>query len=101
LSLIARRAFAHPPLVLQEETIYPHPLAKSDAKLSETFFCRTCFAERFRVGDWCARTFALPSLESWLTSVLRNSKKCKQAVLTDAPFTKHGANVWHDVRSLD
>ncbi|GAA5930375.1 hypothetical protein JCM3775_004372 [Rhodotorula graminis] len=59
----------------QEETIYPHPGAKHDHKLAETFFCRSCFAERFRVGD---------------------CKACKQAVLTDAPFVKHGSTVWHN-----
>ncbi|GAA5854139.1 hypothetical protein JCM9279_002847 [Rhodotorula babjevae] len=59
----------------QEETIYPHPGAKKDHKLAEMFFCRSCFAERFRVGD---------------------CKACKQAVLTDAPFVKHGSIVWHN-----
>ncbi|GAA6047489.1 hypothetical protein JCM3770_005772 [Rhodotorula araucariae] len=59
----------------QEETIYPHPDAKKDVKAAETFFCRKCFADNFRVGD---------------------CKACKQAVLTDAPFTKHGTTVWHD-----
>ncbi|BGP36236.1 hypothetical protein JCM10449v2_000134 [Rhodotorula kratochvilovae] len=59
----------------QEEKIYPHPDAKKDVKAAETFFCRNCFAERFRVGD---------------------CKACKQAVLTDAPFVKHESTVWHE-----
>ncbi|GAA5999948.1 uncharacterized protein JCM10292_003551 [Rhodotorula paludigena] len=59
----------------QEETIYPHPDAKKDAKLAELFFCRQCFAERFRKG---------------------NCKKCKYAVLADTPFVKHGENLWHE-----
>lgn len=36
----------------QEEVIYPHPDAKGDASLAEVFFCRQCFAERFRKGNW-------------------------------------------------
>ncbi|BGP21230.1 hypothetical protein JCM10295v2_000101 [Rhodotorula toruloides] len=59
----------------QEEVIYPHPEAKSDASLAEVFFCRQCFAERFRKG---------------------NCKKCKSAVLSDAPFVKHDGNLWHE-----
>lgn len=37
---------------VQEEVIYPHPDAKSNPKLAELFFCRQCFAERFRKGNW-------------------------------------------------
>ncbi|KAJ8297276.1 hypothetical protein OF846_000502 [Rhodotorula toruloides] len=59
----------------QEEVIYPHPDAKGDASLAEVFFCRQCFAERFRKG---------------------NCKKCKYAVLSDAPFVKHDGNLWHE-----
>ncbi|GAA5870053.1 hypothetical protein JCM3774_004346 [Rhodotorula dairenensis] len=58
----------------QEEVIYPHPDAQNDSSLVETFFCRQCFADRFRKGD---------------------CKKCKYAVLSDAPFVKHDGNVWH------
>ncbi|GAA5860314.1 hypothetical protein JCM8547_003460 [Rhodosporidiobolus lusitaniae] len=58
----------------QEEVIYPHPDAKKDPKLAELFFCRQCFAERFRKG---------------------NCKRCKLAVLSDAPFVKHDSNLWH------
>ncbi|KAG0661167.1 hypothetical protein C6P46_004121 [Rhodotorula mucilaginosa] len=58
----------------QEEVIYPHPDAQQDPSLGETFFCRQCFADRFRKGD---------------------CKKCKYAVLSDAPFVKHDGNVWH------
>lgn len=36
----------------QEEVIYPHPEAQQDPSLGETFFCRQCFADRFRKGDW-------------------------------------------------
>ncbi|BGP28374.1 hypothetical protein JCM10296v2_000106 [Rhodotorula toruloides] len=59
----------------QEEVIYPHPDAKTDSSLAEVFFCRQCFAERFRKG---------------------NCKKCKYAVLSDAPFVKHDGNLWHE-----
>ncbi|GAA5991313.1 hypothetical protein JCM10908_003250 [Rhodotorula pacifica] len=58
----------------QEEVIYPHPDAQGDSSLAETFFCRQCFADRFRKGD---------------------CKKCKYAVLSDAPFVKHDGNLWH------
>ncbi|POY72054.1 hypothetical protein BMF94_4924 [Rhodotorula taiwanensis] len=58
----------------QEEVIYPHPDAKHDTTKSEVFFCRQCFADRFRKG---------------------NCKKCKHAVLSDAPFVKHDGNLWH------
>ncbi|GAA5912129.1 hypothetical protein JCM6882_003062 [Rhodosporidiobolus microsporus] len=59
----------------QEEVIYPHPYAKAGGEFAELFFCRQCFAERFRKG---------------------NCKKCKRAVLSDAPFVKHDQNVWHE-----
>uniref|UniRef100_A0A0K3CAL4 BY PROTMAP: gi/647401258/emb/CDR47384.1/ RHTO0S14e02784g1_1 [Rhodosporidium toruloides] n=1 Tax=Rhodotorula toruloides TaxID=5286 RepID=A0A0K3CAL4_RHOTO len=59
----------------QEEVIYPHPDVKSDASLAEVFFCRQCFAERFRKG---------------------NCKRCKYAVLSDAPFVKYDGNLWHE-----
>ncbi|GAA5941318.1 hypothetical protein JCM10213_007484 [Rhodosporidiobolus nylandii] len=59
----------------QEETIYPHPDGKKEEKLAEVYFCRQCFAERFRKG---------------------NCKKCKFAVLGDAPFVKHDQNLWHE-----
>jgi hypothetical protein len=36
----------------QEATIYPHPDAKKVTGLSDTYFCRGCFAERFSKGDW-------------------------------------------------
>ncbi|GAA5923669.1 ER membrane complex subunit EMC3 [Sporobolomyces koalae] len=60
----------------QEEVIYPHPEAKTEpAQFGELYFCRACFAERFRVG---------------------NCKKCKLAVLSDAKFIKHDQNLWHE-----
>ncbi|GAA5981139.1 hypothetical protein JCM11641_003125 [Rhodosporidiobolus odoratus] len=59
----------------QEETIYPHPDHKKDIKLAELFFCRQCFAQSFRKG---------------------NCKKCKLAVLSDAPFVKHDGKLWHE-----
>ncbi|GAA5954002.1 hypothetical protein JCM21900_005377 [Sporobolomyces salmonicolor] len=59
----------------QEEVIYPHPDAKGDPKLAELYYCRQCFAERFRKG---------------------NCKKCQLAVLSDAPFMKHGQTLWHE-----
>ncbi|GAA5867554.1 hypothetical protein JCM1840_002549 [Sporobolomyces johnsonii] len=59
----------------QEEVIYPHPDAKGDPKLAELYYCRQCFAERFRKG---------------------NCKKCQLAVLSDAPFIKHGKTLWHE-----
>ncbi|SCV68631.1 BQ2448_752 [Microbotryum intermedium] len=58
-----------------EEVIYPHPNAKTDAQLSELYFCRECFAERFSKGT---------------------CKKCKCAVLSDAPFIKHEDRLWHE-----
>ncbi|GAA5924514.1 hypothetical protein JCM1841_004607 [Sporobolomyces salmonicolor] len=59
----------------QEEVIYPHPDAKGDPKLAELYYCRQCFAERFSKG---------------------NCKKCQLAVLSDAPFIKHGQTLWHE-----
>ncbi|GAA5821653.1 hypothetical protein JCM10212_004312 [Sporobolomyces blumeae] len=59
----------------QEEVIYPHPEANSDPKLGELYFCRQCFADRFRVGD---------------------CKRCRLAVLSDAKFVRHESNLWHE-----
>lgn len=33
------------------------------------------------------------------SSLHLRSKKCKYAVLSDAPFVKHDGNVWHKVRT--
>ncbi|KAL8293334.1 hypothetical protein RQP46_000035 [Phenoliferia psychrophenolica] len=59
----------------REEVIYPHPDAKKDPALAEVFFCRACFADRFSKG---------------------NCRKCKLAVLTDAPFVRHDQHLWHE-----
>ncbi|GAA6008104.1 hypothetical protein JCM10207_007031 [Rhodosporidiobolus poonsookiae] len=59
----------------QEEMIYPHPDAQQDRSLAEMYFCRQCFAQRFAKGQ---------------------CKKCKFAVLSDAPFIKHDGSLWHE-----
>ncbi|SGY33022.1 BQ5605_C002g01436 [Microbotryum silenes-dioicae] len=64
------------PVLGSSEVIYPHPNAKVDAQLSELYFCRECFAERFSKGT---------------------CKKCKCAVLSDAPFIRHDDRLWHEL----
>ncbi|KAK4049638.1 hypothetical protein OIO90_005397 [Microbotryomycetes sp. JL221] len=59
----------------QEDVVYPHPDAKHNHDLNDVYFCRQCFADRFSKG---------------------NCKKCKCAVLSDAPFIKHADKVWHN-----
>ncbi|KAM0755847.1 hypothetical protein T439DRAFT_320545 [Meredithblackwellia eburnea MCA 4105] len=59
---------------IREQILYPHPNASTDKSLSEVFFCRDCFAQRFSKGA---------------------CRRCKHAVLSDAPFIRHEGEVWH------
>ncbi|SCZ90688.1 BZ3500_MvSof-1268-A1-R1_Chr1-3g02151 [Microbotryum saponariae] len=73
---IASSRFVSTSACMGEEVIYPHPNAKVDAQLSELYFCRECFADRFSKGT---------------------CKKCKCAVLSDAPFIRHDDRLWHEL----